>query len=99
MAWGTGGWGYLRREEPNEIHACMRQDHKAVGEGDTGPNTGGMGAYSPAPVVTPAVEAQVPVLAPALARMQCVWAGGAMLHARKGRMHEWPEVGGGKMCR
>ena len=35
------------------------QDHKAVGEGDTGPNTGGMGAYSPAPVVTPAIEAQV----------------------------------------
>lgn len=32
------------------------QDHKAVGEGDTGPNTGGMGAYSPAPVVTDAVQ-------------------------------------------
>lgn len=31
------------------------QDHKAAGEGDTGPNTGGMGAYSPAPVVTPAI--------------------------------------------
>lgn len=35
------------------------QDHKRVGEGDTGPNTGGMGAYSPAPVLTPELEAQV----------------------------------------
>ncbi len=32
------------------------QDHKAIGEGDTGPNTGGMGAYSPAPVVTKKVQ-------------------------------------------
>ena len=35
------------------------QDHKAVGEGDTGPNTGGMGAYSPAPVVTPEIHERV----------------------------------------
>jgi phosphoribosylamine--glycine ligase len=35
------------------------QDHKRVGEGDTGPNTGGMGAYSPAPVLTPELEAEV----------------------------------------
>ena len=35
------------------------QDHKRVGDGDTGPNTGGMGAYSPAPVVTPEVSARV----------------------------------------
>lgn len=35
------------------------QDHKRVGDGDTGPNTGGMGAYSPAPVVTPEVHDRV----------------------------------------
>lgn len=35
------------------------QDHKRVGDGDTGPNTGGMGAYSPATVLTPELEAQV----------------------------------------
>jgi phosphoribosylamine--glycine ligase len=35
------------------------QDHKAVGDGDTGPNTGGMGAYSPAPIVDAAMQARV----------------------------------------
>ncbi|MCU0868932.1 MAG: phosphoribosylamine--glycine ligase [Burkholderiales bacterium] len=35
------------------------QDHKRLGDGDTGPNTGGMGAYSPAPVLTPEVHAKV----------------------------------------
>ena len=35
------------------------QDHKRLRDGDAGPNTGGMGAYSPAPVVTPAMHARI----------------------------------------
>ena len=47
------------------------QDHKRLGDGDSGPNTGGMGAYSPAPVVTPTVHARIirEVIAPAIAGM------------------------------
>jgi phosphoribosylamine--glycine ligase len=47
------------------------QDHKRIGDGDTGPNTGGMGAYSPAPVVTPALHGRVmrEVIAPTIAGM------------------------------
>jgi phosphoribosylamine--glycine ligase len=43
----------------NVATLATSQDHKRIGEGDTGPNTGGMGAYSPAPVVTPNVHAKV----------------------------------------
>jgi phosphoribosylamine--glycine ligase len=48
------------------------QDHKRVGDSDTGPNTGGMGAYSPAPVFTPEIEQQVMerIIRPTLAAMK-----------------------------
>lgn len=54
--------GFLRGEElsflalvdgEHILPLAGSQDHKAIGEGDVGPNTGGMGAYSPAPILTP----------------------------------------------
>jgi len=60
--------GYLEGEEASFIvladgrHVlalATSQDHKRLLDGDRGPNTGGMGAYSPAPVVTPAIHAKV----------------------------------------
>lgn len=43
----------------NVLPMATSQDHKRVGDADTGPNTGGMGAYSPAPVVTPEIHKRV----------------------------------------
>lgn len=43
----------------NILPLATSQDHKARGDDDTGPNTGGMGAYSPAPVVTPEIHARI----------------------------------------
>jgi phosphoribosylamine--glycine ligase len=56
------------------VHAlplASSQDHKRLADGDVGPNTGGMGAYSPAPIVTPTVHARImrDVIAPAIAGM------------------------------
>jgi len=72
---------YLDGEEASFIvladgrHAlalATSQDHKRLQDGDRGPNTGGMGAYSPAPVVTPTIHAKVmrEVIQPALAGME-----------------------------
>jgi phosphoribosylamine---glycine ligase len=54
------------------LELATSQDHKRVGDGDTGPNTGGMGAYSPAPVVTEAVRQRVlrEIIEPTLAGLQ-----------------------------
>jgi len=56
----------------NVLPLASSQDHKARDEGDSGPNTGGMGAYSPAPVVTPNVEARIldSVILPTLAGLR-----------------------------
>ena len=69
---------FLAGEEASFIVMCdgrhvlplaTSQDHKARDDGDRGPNTGGMGAYSPAPVVTPALERRImaEVIEPTLA--------------------------------
>jgi len=47
---------FVLTDGENALPLAGAQDHKAVGEGDTGPNTGGMGAYSPAPSLTPELE-------------------------------------------
>ena len=55
----------------NAIFLGAAQDHKRLGEGDTGPNTGGMGAYSPPPALTPALQAVAmdTIVRPVLAEM------------------------------
>ena len=56
------------------IPLASAQDHKRVGDGDTGPNTGGMGAYSPAPVMTPQMTQRTmdEIIAPTLGAMKAM---------------------------
>ena len=56
----------------NYLPLATSQDHKRIGDGDTGPNTGGMGAYSPAPVVTQEIEEKINkrVIEPLLTEMK-----------------------------
>jgi len=74
------------------------QDHKRVGDGDTGPNTGGMGAYSPAPMVTEAVlrQAMDEIVRPTVAEMarrgtpfQGVLYAGLMIEHGRARLVEY----------
>jgi phosphoribosylamine--glycine ligase len=49
---------FILSDGVNALPIGTAQDHKRVGDGDTGPNTGGMGAYSPAPVLTDTIQKQ-----------------------------------------
>jgi len=62
---------FILSDGTNVLPVGTAQDHKRVGEGDTGPNTGGMGAYSPAPVLTDAIQTQVldEIVKPTIAEM------------------------------
>ncbi len=85
-AFGTAGAevvieAFLEGEEASFFALCdgetaiafaSAQDHKRVGDGDTGPNTGGMGAYSPAPIMTPEMSERVmaEIIRPTVAAMK-----------------------------
>lgn len=62
---------FILSDGTNCLPIGTAQDHKRVGDGDTGPNTGGMGAYSPAPVLTQALQDQVMerIVRPTIAEM------------------------------
>ena len=83
------------------------QDHKRVGDGDTGPNTGGMGAYSPAPVLTDdiAEQAMQEIITPTIAEMarrgtpyQGVLYAGLMIKNGKARLVEYNARFGDPEC-
>lgn len=82
----------------NALPIGTAQDHKRVGDGDTGPNTGGMGAYSPAPVLTDAIAARAmaEIILPTIAEMarrgtpyQGVLYAGLMIKEGQGRLVEY----------
>jgi phosphoribosylamine--glycine ligase len=83
------------------------QDHKRVGDEDTGPNTGGMGAYSPAPVLTDAIQARAmeEIVLPTIREMarrgtpyQGVLYAGLMIEEGRGRLVEYNARFGDPEC-
>jgi phosphoribosylamine--glycine ligase len=99
--------GFLQGEEVSffalvdgktALPLAAAQDHKRVGDGDTGPNTGGMGAYSPTPFVTPAIadEIMARIIRPTVAGMAAEGApfkgvlyAGVMLTAQGPQIYEY----------
>jgi len=89
---------FILSDGVNVLPIGTAQDHKRVGDGDTGPNTGGMGAYSPAPVLTEALQEQVlaEIVRPTVAEMarrgtpfQGVLYAGLMIDQGRARLVEY----------
>ena len=89
---------FILTDGENALPIGTAQDHKRVGDGDTGPNTGGMGAYSPAPVLTDAIAeaALAEIVLPTIREMarrgtpyQGVLYAGLMIKNGKARLVEY----------
>jgi len=89
---------FILSDGVNALPIGTAQDHKRVGDGDTGPNTGGMGAYSPAPVLTDAIQKQAmdEIVLPTIAEMarrgtpyQGVLYAGLMIENGRARLVEY----------
>lgn len=98
---------FILSDGVNALPIGTAQDHKRVGDGDTGPNTGGMGAYSPAPVLTDAIIAQTmaDIVRPTLAEMarrgtpyQGVLYAGLMIKDGRARLVEYNARFGDPEC-
>ena len=98
---------FILTDGENALPIGTAQDHKRVGDGDTGPNTGGMGAYSPAPVLTDAIAAQAmtDIVLPTIREMarrgtpyQGVLYAGLMIENGRGRLVEYNARFGDPEC-
>ncbi|WP_434613103.1 phosphoribosylamine--glycine ligase [Tabrizicola sp. M-4] len=98
---------FILTDGENALPIGTAQDHKRVGDGDTGPNTGGMGAYSPAPVLTDAIahQAMEDIVLPTIREMarrgtpyQGVLYAGLMIENGRARLVEYNARFGDPEC-
>ncbi len=98
---------FILTDGTNALPIGTAQDHKRVGDGDTGPNTGGMGAYSPAPVLSDAIAARAmeEIILPTIREMarrgtpyQGVLYAGLMIEHGQGRLVEYNARFGDPEC-